>query len=820
MMKRIFALIAVISLGSAVQACGPAGGDDDVVNVDVAGDISTDVQRDSTIVPDESGIDVRPSDIVDLIDPMDVLTDGVNADTGVEDVVLECPGNSGCPCDDGSECYSSFCVETSGGKVCASGCAGEASCPRGWKCSQVSVAGDTTFICVDPFSRICRPCVQDSECQPSIGAGSDVYDCVSYGPDGSFCANGCTNDDGCPPDYNCVTNPSGAGMRCLPTGGTCECTELYIEQGYLSQCYIENDIGKCMGTRTCDGLCNAMTPKVERCNAIDDDCNGQTDEGVAGTECPITTEFGTCQGTWLCNSGTGVCSGRSPTAETCNAQDDNCNGTTDENASNCVTYYRDNDHDNFGQVADWRCLCQAVENYTATAPGDCTDNDSNVYPGILEACNEKDDNCNGETDEIGAINCIDFYKDVDQDGFGLNADKRCLCAASGQYSAVFAGDCNDALPAVNPGADEACNGKDDDCDSKTDEEGATNCAEWYKDVDADTFGDVSNHKCLCAATTEYKVSIGFDCNDSNAFVNPGILEECNAIDDNCDGRTDEEGADGCDSYYYDNDGDSYGVGTAKCYCGGTGKYTALLNADCNDLDGTANPGADEVCNTKDDNCNGSSDEPGALGCTPYFLDTDRDTYGDSNQWACLCAQQGDFRATRGGDCNDGDEFINPGRTEVCNGKDDDCDTFADEDNATNCVDYYMDADRDTYGDVTKRRCMCLSIPGTYDATTANDCCDADANTYPGQVTYFSSPNGCSKYDYNCSGSDEKQWTTTGGGCEGWAVGNGCDVEPGWVGSSIPACGVSAQWVYSGCGYTLIPVDCKDPTSRTQVQACR
>ncbi|MDI7269062.1 MAG: putative metal-binding motif-containing protein, partial [Myxococcota bacterium] len=153
---------------------------------------------------------------------------------------------------------------------------------------------------------------------------------------------------------------------------------------------------------------------------------------------------------------------------------------------------------------------------------------------------------------------------------------------------------------------------------------------------------------------------------------------CNGIDDNCDGVLDPENTPGCRNYYYDGDGDSYGVGAPRCYCGPTGSYRSTNALDCDDANAARNPGVPENCATGiDDNCNGVANEQNALNCTTFHRDNDRDTWGTS-ETQCWCSAVGDFQATRPGDCNDASAAINPGAAETCNNVDDNCNGSTDE----------------------------------------------------------------------------------------------------------------------------------------------
>ena len=359
--------------------------------------------------------------------------------------------------------------------------------------------------------------------------------------------------------------------------------------------------------------------------------------------------------------------------EKCNSIDDDCDGVIDEqNATGCVQYLRDFDKDTFGLDADKACLCAPAGYYTVTKGGDCNDGLSNVYPGAPEACNGLDDNCNGLVDEGSATGCSTFYKDADSDGWGLANDTSCLCKPTDDYTATKKGDCNDLSANVYPGAAEVCNGVDDNCDGQVDEFGASACTTYFKDVDSDGYGIAGDAQCLCKPAGQYKSTLPGDCNDSDPTVSPGANEKCNGKDDDCDGQIDEEGASNCFNWFLDNDGDTYGInGAVKCLCAKAGAYSASKGGDCDDGAPAVHPGATEVCNSKDDDCDGSVDESGSLGCTSWYLDGDGDGWGQSAS-QCLCAKSGSYSTTQTGDCNDSNKTIYPGAPEACDGIDNDC----------------------------------------------------------------------------------------------------------------------------------------------------
>jgi hypothetical protein len=148
---------------------------------------------------------------------------------------------------------------------------------------------------------------------------------------------------------------------------------------------------------------------------------------------------------------------------------------------------------------------------------------------------------------------------VDADGDGVNS-----CT-----------DCNDNNAGIKPGNPEICNGLDDNCSGVSDEGGV--CC-----VDNDSDG--------------YTGCNG-DCDDSNAAIKPGALEVCDGVDNDCNGLIDFIGN---QPVCVPPDDDDDGVNQ---------------NDDCDDNDATVYPGATEICDFKDNDCDGTTDEGTcAVGC--------------------------------------------------------------------------------------------------------------------------------------------------------------------------------------------------------------
>ena len=102
-------------------------------------------------------------------------------------------------------------------------------------------------------------------------------------------------------------------------------------------------------------------------------------------------------------------------------------------------------------------------------------------------------------------------------------------------------DCNDNQQTVNPSAAEICDTEDNNCNGENNELGAEGGDIYYKDGDADGFGDLNSPLLSCSQPDEYVLD-STDCNDNNEDINPNASEVCNDKDDNCVDGIDEDTA--------------------------------------------------------------------------------------------------------------------------------------------------------------------------------------------------------------------------------------------------------------------------------------
>ncbi len=438
--------------------------------------------------------------------------------------------------------------------------------------------------------------------------------------------------------------------------------------------YVSTDAGG----DDCDDANAAVNPGTAEVpyDGLDNDCNAETpDDDLDGDGFPIATD----------------CADEDPTVnpsalEVCDGIDNDCDGHVD-NAADAAWWYRDDDADGYGQDLDALAACEQPDGY-APVKGDCDDTDPAFNPGADESdCSDPNDyNCDGS---VG-------YDDADADGFPACED------------------CDDSLATVNPDGTEVCNNLDDDCDGAVDDY-ATDATTWYQDDDADNYGVDTSTLDQCDQPAGYAAVPG-DCNDADPAYNPGASEVCSDPNDyNCDGSVG----------YADLDGDGF----AACN-------------ECNDEDAAVNPDAVEICNGIDDNCDGVIDGADASGAITWYLDLDGDGFGDDGVAVTACEAPTYYVATSG-DCDDHDNKIKPGATEVCDGYDNDCNGLVDEAGGTTL--YYTDADSDGYGDAATALAACAMPTGS--VATGTDCDDTDAAYHPGAAESCTDT-----VDYNCDGS--------------------------------------------------------------------
>lgn len=264
---------------------------------------------------------------------------------------------------------------------------------------------------------------------------------------------------------------------------------------------------------------------------------------------------------------------------------------------------------------------------------------------------------------------------------------------------------------------------------------------------------------------------GTDCNDDDDTVYPGAPETCDDRDEDCDGQVDEG------TSCVDDDGDGY----------------SEADGDCDDENANSYPGAPELADGEDNDCDGIVDDGTEFG------DDDGDGYSEVD-----------------GDCNDADAAISPSATEVCDSVDNNCDTQIDEAGSDGCVDYYYDYDGDGFG-TTSSECLCAPS-GSYTSPYSSDCYDYNADASPSATGWHTNARGDTSFDYNCDGTEEKLYSTTGS-CSWDFIGICSMGSSGWQDGSVASCGSTEKYVSSdgdcsSCGFFWSDC-CEDGANRQQ-----
>jgi hypothetical protein len=426
------------------------------------------------------------------------------------------------------------------------------------------------FQCIVPPETTCQACEEDADCLGSL--------CLTI--DGEQrCAKPCEGAEDCLGETACA--PSDSGTVCLPLSGSCECNS--FTAGSKRTCAVSNEVGTCFGFETCDAIdgwseCDSLVPSEETCNGIDDDCNGQIDEELPDTlPCDETNEFGSCDGFAICLGTPGwVCQSKVPSAEICDFQDNNCDGTVDEgfvaggkydqvghcgtcnnscvgsvsNATEaCDSNYPipkcvvDSCDDGYFQISPFQCIvppdttCQACNGDEDCLGGHCITVDGEQRCAV--SCQD-DQDCGAEREcvadvQAGAMVCVPTSGSCTCSSFSEGAKRSCssangigtcfgfeTCDAEDGWS-----DCDALLPAL-----ETCDGIDNDCSGLIDD-----------DLPATELCSASNEFGTCEGVASCLGLAGWVCQAAEPAA-----ETCDYVDNNCNGMVDEDFVDGEGQY--------------------------------------------------------------------------------------------------------------------------------------------------------------------------------------------------------------------------------------------------------------------------------
>jgi Putative metal-binding motif len=365
------------------------------------------------------------------------------------DVMHSCPTPSSTEfiCSSDHDCLYNICLLFEGvAGVCGYPYSEACPCGPGWN-FEVYLRGDERVeTCVPDYMLLCKACEGFDDCN------LERFACLAMGVEGGVCVSHCDSEYICPTGYSCISN------LCLPESGSCLCAEGDENTGRA--CEISNDSGICVGFAQCLGSagwseCDAKTPRPELCDGLDNDCDGQIDEGLNDCIWPVDSDAdGDPDDTDCAPNNSSRFHGAQ---ELCDGIDNDCDSQIDEDfdieEGACVCLAGDEGKlrdcfisNDFGKCSGLtECLGPlGWSDCSALTP------DAEVCDGIDNDCNEEIDEGFEDFDANGIADCVE-PSDEDRDG---DPDIT---------------DCAIWDPEIYNGAPEVCDGVDNNCDGQIDE---------------------------------------------------------------------------------------------------------------------------------------------------------------------------------------------------------------------------------------------------------------------------------------------------------------------------------------------------------------